>query len=149
MLLGKLFLETKKACFLFLLFILLCSCNRKQKYENEDLLFRYIDEFHKAEIEDVEYNLITVRTRNICATCYEVSIDTLIKNIVDSNSVLPLYILFDEEKMHKKNSVIYNGKIIALKSGETDLDRYGIEKAYPNRFHVFKGKIVSWEKIYR
>lgn len=139
----------KKIIFLIVLIILIQSCQNKQRYENEDLLFRYIDGFQKEKIHDAEYNLITLRSKNICASCYSLSLDTLLKTIIDTNSIIPLYVLFDEEMMFIKSKIIYGNKVNCLYSGDVDLDEYGIEKAYPYRFYIYKSKIINWGKIHR
>ncbi len=139
----------KKTIFLIFVTLIIQACQNKQRYENEDLLFRYLDGFQKEKIHDIEYNLITLRSKNLCASCYSLSLDTLLKTIVDSNSTKPLYVLFDEEMLFIKSKIRYGNKVNCLFSGDVDLDKYGIEKAYPYRFYIKSEKIINWEKIHR
>ncbi|MDY0143921.1 MAG: hypothetical protein RBR97_18725 [Bacteroidales bacterium] len=135
----------KKLSVCIILFLLFQSC--KQKYENEDLLFRYIKEHQKEQVIEKEYNLLTLRSYNRCATCYTFNLDTVLKSIIDSNFTIQLYVLFDDKMMFSKYKKSKENKLECLFSENTDLDKYGIDKAYPTIFHIKNEKILNWKKI--
>lgn len=131
---------------------LFISCNNKSlenKYENEDLLFKYLENHQKNNIDEDEYSLLIMRSKFICASCYHFNLDTLLQIIIDTNQIKPLFVLFDEEKLYLSKKEFYRNKINTLFSQNDDLESYGIMNSYPYFFHIKDKKIIRWQKILR
>ncbi len=131
----------------FFLLINIVSCQQKSGFENEDLLYIYLNKSVLSNIS--EYYLLTIRTRNICLDCLQPT-DLIIANAKKIHCDLDLYYLFDDPiyANEKKIQFNLNVKRIIIDSPDT-LHKYGIHMVHPHLFHIKKGKILDWKIYYQ
>ena len=135
-----------KICWVLLILISMSSCsNRNKVYEEEELFFKYLETFFDKEIKSQKYQLQVYRTKNLCATCRQIPLDTVLAKSIANKGDMPLYVLFDNEKDLLKAKEKYGNAIQYLCGEDNEMDRYGFPKLEPLLFTIDNKKIVKYE----
>lgn len=142
----------KKTIIPFLIFFTWISCNEidnKTNYKNADLFFRYIEEHQPEQILAEEFHFLVFRSKNICNSCYRMTLDSSLSIALSKTNDSLTYVLFDDPEFYLAQRMKYGDRINCLIDEETALDRYGLTDEYPLLFHAKKNSLLAFEKIIR
>ncbi len=141
--------KVKLLAFFGAIIINIASCNRASDYINEDLLFRYIDDHQKNRINEKDYNLVFLCTKNLCSSCYKISLGSVYHTIIDTSNTIPLYFIFDDVEFSIEMAKKFPSKAHHLVDINTSFDQYGITNVNPLYFHIRDNSVLNWKKIRR
>ncbi len=119
-----------------------CAPSSK-RYSEEDLIYRYLDIYHKDSIHHTDYKLLSFRTKGICRSCRQQPIDSVLDFVIYHHA--NIYVLFDEVEWLQKARDKYGDKIHYLFGTVKEMDRYGIPIMEPVLFTFENNKIVDYE----
>lgn len=98
---------------------------------------------------DNEYKLVFLCSKNLCSSCYKISLDSVYHAVIDTSNSIPLYFVFDDVEFSIEMASKFHSKAHHLVDDKTPLDQYGIKNVNPLYFHISDKAILNWRKIKR
>jgi len=126
--------------------IFVMACNHSAKYQDEDLLFKYIDSY--VSIDDKEYYLFFIRNQIVCKGCIYPS-DTFIEKVVNRKEVTPLFLIIDDAIEAKRIDSVFNinHRFTIRTDSRENLHPYGLHQVHPHLFHIKNNRLLNWERF--
>ncbi len=133
---------------LFVLCLVQMSC--QQKFKDEDLIIRYINENEDKFENNDELHLLVLRHFQLSCSAahFGYDVNMTITKVKDSLQIDELFLLFDNEhySMIVQNQFSNDSLIFILDSPQT-LDDYAFPYT-PHLFHIKDMKIKNWKEVY-
>lgn len=122
-------LSKKTGLFLFIFFIAQsCKNNDKHRYDNEEMLIKYLKEKQNLVISSEKKYAISIMQMGMCGACTEFNKTKIVEyfSLLDNQSMKILILSDKDEKIQKYFLSKLGNNLIVFVDNGVDISRYGL-----------------------